>query len=138
MLAQDRVALVGYGLHRGFEFDFPTAVHILAPQLEKIVRDMVRDRGGNVSTIDPATSVENYIALGSLLDKPEALDALGEDLLFEIRSIFTDKRGPNLRNDVAHGEMNDVSSQGDYCVYGWWLILRMICNSLCEPAVPNE
>ena len=138
LVAQDRVALVGFGLHRGFEFDFPTAVHILAPQLEKIVRDMVRDRGGNVSTIDPATSVENYIALGSLLDKPEALDALGEDLLFEIRSIFTDKRGPNLRNDVAHGEMNDVSSQGDYCVYAWWLILRMICNSLYEPTVPNE
>lgn len=133
LVAEGREYLVGLGLQKGFEFDFATSVHILAPQLENIVRSMVHDRGGVVSTIDQSSSVENYIALGSLLDKPEARDALGEDLEFEIRSIFTDKRGPNLRNDVAHGEMDDFSSQNEFSVYAWWMILRMLCHSIFHP-----
>lgn len=138
LVPEHRENLIGLGLHKGFEYDFPTAVHILAPQLESIVRNMVQDRGGDVSTIDPVTSVEKFIALGSLLAKPEAEDALGEDLKFEIQSIFTDQRGPNLRNDVAHGEMNDFNSQNEYCFYAWWMMLRVLCASIMHPTMEDD
>ena len=133
LVPENREHLIGLGLQKGFEFDFPTAVHILAPQLENMVRIMVLDNGGVASTIDQTTSVEKYIALGSLLDKSEAKEALGNDLEFEIRSIFTDKRGPNLRNNIAHGEMDDYSSQSEFCFYAWWMILRILCMSILNP-----
>jgi hypothetical protein len=38
-----------------------------------------------------------------ILDEPSVIDVLEEDLLFFIRIVFVDRRGWNLRNEVAHG-----------------------------------
>ena len=41
--------------------------------------------------------------LDELLNDEIAVRSLGEDISFYLRSLLTDQRGMNVRNDVAHG-----------------------------------
>ena len=47
--------------------------------------------------------INNEKGLSALMDFPEIMDVLGEDIYFELKSMFTDALGGNLRNEVAHG-----------------------------------
>lgn len=76
--------------------------------------------------------IENENGLTTLLNNERAEEIFGEDLLFELRAVFTEPVGPNLRNEVAHGLLNDRSSTNIACVYSWWMILRLVVRSLYE------
>jgi hypothetical protein len=68
----------------------------------------------------------------------EARAVLGEDLLFELRAVFTSSHGANLRNEVAHGILTDGGAFSSAPVYGWWILVRMIIHSLIKAARENE
>lgn len=60
------------------------------------------------------------------MDEPEILEVFGEDLTFELRSLFCDARGPNLRNSLAHGLFDDADCFSVEAVYAWWFGLRLV------------
>ena len=128
---ENRESLTAYALWLGFEYNFSNAIHLLCPQLENMVRVKLKESGANTSNLDLA-GIENENGLSTLMDLSEALDVFGENLVFEIKSIFTDSQGSNLRNEVAHGLLDDQSSGGVSSVYAWWLILRLILKSYGE------
>ncbi|MEE9424632.1 MAG: DUF4209 domain-containing protein [Methylococcales bacterium] len=66
----------------------------------------------------------------ALLDMPEAEKIFGVDLLFELKAVFTDSIGPNLRNEVAHGLLTDNAAFGTAPVYAWWMLLRWVVHSV--------
>src|SRR3981081_3976128 len=45
------------------------------------------------------------------------------DILFELRCLLTDNRGPNLRNQLAHGMLDDSEFSSVEAIYTWWLVL---------------
>ena len=53
----------------------------------------------------------------------------GEDLTYEIKALFCDPMGPNLRNNVAHGLLNDQQANSVEAVYAWWLGLQLVFNA---------
>lgn len=124
-----RERLWSKGLFFGFEGDFASALHMLSPQLENIVRIGLKENGVKTSTIDTA-GIETENGLSTLLDKDEAKDIFEEDFLFEIQMLMSSPYGPNLRNVVAHGLIgyNEASSQSS--VYLWWRILRLMMDSI--------
>ena len=85
--------------------------------------------GITTSTID-IDGIENENGLSTLLRHERATEVLGEDLLFELQALFTESMGPNLRNEVAHGLLNDRNSGSQAAVYAWWMILKLIVRSL--------
>ncbi|KAB1117662.1 DUF4209 domain-containing protein, partial [Micromonospora sp. AMSO12t] len=40
--------------------------------------------------------------------------------------LLCEQPGPNLRNDLAHGLLNDPESWSAAAVYAWWLCLRLV------------
>ena len=60
---------------------------------------------------------------------PEADKVFGENLAFEFRALLCDSHGPNLRNTIAHGLLDDDVGQSVYVVYAWWLALKLVFNS---------
>lgn len=129
LVPPDREQLLGYALWKGFEYDFANAIHLLCPQLEHIVRTQLKNAGAHTSNIDQ-DGIENENGLSTLMGLPEANLIFGEDLAFEIRSVFTDAIGFNLRNEVAHGLLDDRSSSSISSMYAWWMILRMVIRSI--------
>jgi tetratricopeptide (TPR) repeat protein len=129
IVPKNREELLGYALWLGFEHEFGTAIHLLCPQTENIVRSQLKEAGAHTSNID-REGIENENGLSTLMEMQEAIDLFGEDLTFEIKSVFTDALGFNLRNEVAHGLVDDNTSSSIQTVYAWWMILRLVIRSL--------
>ena len=50
---------------------------------------------------------------------------LGEDMLYELRTLMAGRLGPNLRNSIAHGLLDKQSLNGEMGFYLWWVLLRL-------------
>ena len=124
-----REILVANALYQGFEWDFRSAIHLLAPQVENIVRQLLK-QNGLVTTHTDQDGIENEIGLSSLVNLDGAREILEDDLWFELQAVFTDSLSANLRNEVGHGLLDDETSNSLYSVYAWWMVLRLIIRNL--------
>lgn len=122
-----REHLFGKALFAGYDGDFVSSLHLLVPQIEHMVRVHLQAAGANTTVLD-AAGIETEIGLSALLDLPQANEVLGDDLCFELRAIFCDPLGPNLRNELAHGLLDHGKAQSEYAVYAWWLGMRLVFN----------
>lgn len=137
IVPRDRSGLLSYALWLGFEYDFGNSIHLLCPQFEHIIRTQLKSAGAHTSNIDK-DGIENENGLSTLMDLPEAIDIFGHDLVFEIRSVFTDSLGFNLRNEVAHGLLGDHNASSISSIYAWWMILRLIIKSIVIGSAFNK
>ena len=131
IVPKNREELLGYALWLGFEHEFGAAIHLLCPQTENIVRSQLKEAGAHTSNID-REGIENENGLSTLMEMQETIDLFGEDLTFEIKSVFTDALGFNLRNEVAHGLVDDNTSSSIQTIYAWWMVLRLVIRSLAD------
>lgn len=114
-------------LFAGYDLDFDSAIHRLVPQVENMVRYHLKAAGTVTTTLD-RESIEMEINLSALLDKPEALLIFGEDLIFEMKALFCESRGPNFRHYFAHGLLEDSDFSSVFAVYAWCFTLRLVFN----------
>jgi hypothetical protein len=121
----DREGLFARALFHGFNRDFTSALYILAPQMENLVRQVMKSVRVSTTTFD-ADNIETENSLNALLERPEAAEIFGADVVFELRALYCEQVGPNLRNEVAHGLLNDDGSASLHAVYAWWQALRLI------------
>ncbi|MBM9432284.1 DUF4209 domain-containing protein [Flaviflexus equikiangi] len=105
-------------LYYGYTGDFLSAVQILAPLFESIVRHALQLRG--VNTTHKNDGYEDQISLGPLLDKEQVEEIFGKDIVFALRALFTERGYANLRNRSAHGMLIDDEAKGVHSVYAWW------------------
>jgi len=128
-----RERLFGMALFAGYDYDFVTALHLLIPQIEHMVRFHLKSAGIKTTTLD-SRGIETESGLSTLIDLPECKTIFGEDLTFEIKALFCDAFGPNLRNELAHGLLDDKACQTAYSVYAWWLGLKLVFNTFWNAA----
>ena len=133
IVPEKREMLLGNALYYGFQNDFATSIHLLAPQVENMIRQLFKKHPITTTTTDK-DGIEHEIGLSSLVDKKEAKDILGEDLWFELQAVFTSSLSANLRNMVGHGLLDDETSQSINSVYAWWMILRLIISHIKNEA----
>jgi len=103
------------GLRRYYAGDYISALHVLIPQLEDVIRHMLPALG--VATTSSEQGVEREKPLEVIFDRDRERarlrQSLGEDLWYTLRVALIDKWGWNLRNQIAHGlaseeECNEV------------------------------
>jgi len=128
-----RAPLFAKGLIAGFERDLTSALHLLVPQVEHLVRWHLKAAGAKTTTLS-LDGIETENGLSTLMELPEAVSIFGEDLAFEFNALFCDPFGPNLRNEVAHGLLDDSSCQTPQTFYSWWLVLRITFNTFWNAA----
>jgi hypothetical protein len=114
---------IARALLAGFHGDMLVAAHMVIPQLEALVRQVVDSNGGTTSMLDPM-GVQQERPLSQLLETNEANQAFGADGVFEMQDLLIDPLGANLRNELAHGLMNDGSLFCSDVIYAWGLLLK--------------
>ena len=124
-----RELLFGKALFAGYDRDFVTALHIIVPQIEHLVRYHLKQAGVPTTNID-RNGIENEIGLSSLMDLPQTEKVFGGESSFEIRALFCDSSGPNLRNELAHGLLDDGACYSPETVYAWWFGFKLVFNTL--------
>lgn len=128
-----RDVLFAKGLYAGFDHDFVSAIHILAPQIEHMVRYHLKNAGAKTSTLD-SCGIENENGLSTLVGLTEMSTVFGDDLSFEIKALFCDPLGANLRNELAHGLMDQNACNSLHVVYAWWFTLKLVFNAFWNAA----
>lgn len=124
LIPDDRRDLINEALVAGFQWNFPTALHLLIPQVEHSLRCLLDQRGVSPIVVKD-DGVEEYWFLDRILDHQETTAALGTQFVFELRSLLVGRMGPNLRNLVAHGIASPDELRTEAAVYLWWIILRL-------------
>ena len=117
-------ALYARALHNGFYGRFTESLMMLAPATESCVRWRLQAGGVETRTI-LLDDTEIEPALGKLLADPEIELALDEDLIFNLKALYTDPLGGNLRNKVAHGLLSIGETRGPLSIYAWWVGSRL-------------
>lgn len=126
----DKKPLFHLGLMYGFHSNFPIAMHLLAPQLESMVRSLLQNIGAYTKKADRQNN-ENEVALGSLTEHKEFDEIFGVNLSYEIKTIFCTPPSPNIRNSIAHGLVGYKEASSPIYAYAWWLILHVL-HYLCS------
>lgn len=137
IVPRGRERLFGKGLFAGYDRDFVTALHLLVPQIEHMVRSHLKAAGAKTTNLD-INGIENENGLSTLMDLPETARVFGEDLSFEIKMLFCDAFGPNLRNELAHGLITEEDCHSIYAIYAWWLALKLVFNTFWNAARREE
>ena len=78
--------------------------------------------------------------INELLWDNTAEDIFGPDYLFDLRGILIERFGGNMRNESAHGLMNEAAFYSAESVYLWWLVIRLcwIGLSVVPPEEPAD
>lgn len=117
--------LWGNGLVLGLGGNYGAAVSVLVPQLEQIVRVMLKRHDVHTLFVDEH-GVETEKSLNALLDMTETEDIFGAGMVMEMKGMLIVQGGPNLRNDIAHGILDDNSAWSYSALYMWWFCLRLV------------
>jgi hypothetical protein len=96
-------SLLRSGLEAYWEDDFVKAIHVLVPQVEHALRKFLDTL--DIPTLKTVGNLGIMDAKGmkDVLSDERVRQAMTEDLWRYLTLIYIDKRGMNLRNDLAHG-----------------------------------
>lgn len=79
--------------------------------------------------------IEEVKPMHAVLELEGVKESLDEDLIFALNTIFCSKFGFNMRNNVAHGMLDDQAFQSFKALYIWWFALKfcyLFCGKLQE------
>ncbi|OWV82702.1 DUF4209 domain-containing protein [Rhizobium sp. R693] len=96
--------LVVAGVKAWMDGDYVKCMFVLVPQIEDAFRNIARSLGESVTKDKRGQKGwEVSMNLGDFLSMPSVQVEIGQDIHFWVKAIFSDARGMNLRNTVAHG-----------------------------------
>jgi hypothetical protein len=125
---RERAQLFAKGLFYGFEMDFVSALFILVPQVEHLVRWHLKKAGVTTTTLSK-DGIESENGLSALVDIPEVSKIFGADFQFELKALFCSAYGFNLRNEVAHGLLSYGQCESSRSIFCWAFCLRFVINT---------
>jgi len=104
LLADSRNGLLRDGLLAYEQEDFVKAIHVLVPQVEDILRNFLGHMGRpTLKTVRGQPGIMDARNMNDVLRDEQMRTVLTENLWRYLEVVYVDKRGMNLRNDLAHG-----------------------------------
>lgn len=85
-------------------------IHILAPQVENLFRNIAIEVGGLTVTLERDGPSKEKV-LSSIFDLPELMDCYDNDILFLFKGLLNEQSGANIRNEIAHGIVSQASNR---------------------------
>jgi Domain of unknown function (DUF4209) len=96
-----RMSFIREGIAAWLAGDMVKAIHVLVPQVEAALRDVLASLRGVVTRPD-FHGGSQVILLGEVL-RHERFRVVPDDIRFHFQVLYQDSRGLNFRNDLAHG-----------------------------------
>lgn len=115
--------LLRAGVEAWFAGDFVKATHVLVPQVEAGLREMLRAFGESPMKHNPREGGFESIGMGALLMNEVFKAKADPKFRLHMRALYTSPKGINLRNKVAHGL---ASSDGFGLSMANWVIHSLL------------
>lgn len=91
------------GIRAWFEGDHIKSIHVLVPQIEAAMREWLSALGQSPMEPDKVAGGFQTMAMGKMLSHKVFREKMHPILRRHLRALFTDAKGLNVRNIVAHG-----------------------------------
>ena len=91
------------GVEAWFAGDDMKAIHVLVPQVEAAVREMLIAAGASPMKRDDRDGGFQSMGMGTVLVHEALIKSMDPTLRLHLRSLYTAPKGHNLRNELAHG-----------------------------------
>ena len=127
IIPPNRYAFFVKGLWAGYNYDYITSLHILTNQIEYIIRVMLRALGVNTKLSDDDSN-ETEKSINSLIEAPELSKVLHQNIIDEIKLLFCNPIGLNIRNNICHALVTSEEFNSTGYIYAWWFILRFVSD----------
>jgi hypothetical protein len=103
LFAESRGGLLRDGLLAYEQEDFVKAIHVLVPQVEQILRNFLGHLGRpTFKTVRNHPGIMDAKSMNDILGDEYMRNVLTENLWRYLEVVYIDKRGLNVRNDLAH------------------------------------
>lgn len=96
------------GVEHYFDKDYTTAIHLFIPQIEDVVRTIIKARGGIILKPNKYGGYDKK-NLDDLLRSDELRTILDDSFLLYLKAVLSHRHGYNLRNEVCHGLMDNFN-----------------------------
>lgn len=104
LFSEKRRSLIQEGIAAYLAEDWVKAIHILVPQAEAILRNLLAGMEIPITkTVKSNPGVTELKNMGDVLREERIRSVLGEDKWRYFSALYTDREGINLRNRVTHG-----------------------------------
>lgn len=124
-----RHAIIQQALECFFNQQYIVFLHLVIPQIEDTLRNIVEKNNGNV--LKATRSGGHQLRTFDDILREQALKkVLGEDMATYFRVLFTDQRGWNLRNTICHGM---ADPQYFNAIHAAWVLHSLLCIGLIRP-----
>lgn len=105
------------------------SLHILAPQMENIFRNIAEKLGGLVHKTNKDMTIE-VKSLNLIFEIPELKAGYDNDILFIFEALLSKRSGANIRNNITHGVTNPKEvEKGIYTFFVCALINLLVRSS---------
>jgi hypothetical protein len=102
LFEEEQRPVITAGLQAFFEGQWLIAIHLLVPQIEKAVRNLVGGSGRPTLKKGRQDGSLMLKTLDELLREEIITTVLGDDTVCYLKTLLTDQRGWNVRNNVCH------------------------------------
>ena len=121
---------IAEGLLAGLNNDMAASLALLVPQVEAILRHLLRQRGVEPSTLNKH-GIQQVDDLGDIFHKhrDKVIEIIGQDATDDLRVLLHDPQGPAIRHEMMHGTLAYNSCYAPSCIYLWWFILRLVLGA---------
>jgi lysyl-tRNA synthetase class 1 len=138
---ESRRSLIEAGVQAYFDGDFVKALHVLVPQVEDTLRSMTAKAGIPIhKTVSGASGITEVKSMNGILKEERVRSMLTEDIWRYLSVLYIDRRGLNLRNNIAHGLMNPAAFNQLVCdrvIHSLLILGMMRPTPPAPPATPS-
>lgn len=134
---RERIFRNGIGMFlRG---EYCEAMHILAPQMENLFRNIAKEVGGLTTTLSDDGLSQKKV-LGTVFTLPELLDAYDNDILFTFQGLLNEQAEANIRNKIAHGIIEEAECSSGECLFFGALVIKLLSftSHACNEIICNS
>jgi hypothetical protein len=128
LFREDRREFFDQGFTAYENGDYMKAIHVLVPQVENMMRELLGVFGAGKSKPNPLQAhLFDHKNMNDFFREPLVSESMEESLYLFLKSLYIDRRGLNLRNDLAHGlvEVAAFSEQNASLVIQSIILLSM-------------
>lgn len=139
IIPKGRNNVIRFALYLAFSGHYYESLHILAPQIENVFRNIAIEVGGlTVKLKAEGTSEEK--PLSSIFDIPELNDCYNNDILFMFKGLLNEKAGANIRNEIAHGIMSEEQGNSGASLFFICAVTRLLAlySRRCHEIIANN
>lgn len=120
---ESKKEIIQRGIQAFLDEDFLVAIHLLVPQIESAVHRLVNLNGGCIYEKNRHGGMQLKF-FERLLSDEGITKYFDEDAIFYFKTMLTDQKAFNIRNDVCHGILPADR-------FGWFFAVRIVHVIIC-------